>query len=143
MVDALVLGTSTARCESSSLSSSTKYYKSSFVSTLDSCYNGGNSSSPFYMPPSKVKDQNLQVTFVVDKEKDFKKYIHLLADPRQIMVRSFLVGTFQGLGFILGSAALLTLLGFFLDKMVGNAPFLSDMIQALDIWVKATIEANS
>lgn len=95
------------------------------------------------MPPSKAKDQSLQVTFVVDKEKDFKKYIHLLADPRQIMVRSFLVGTFQGLGFILGSAALLTLLGFFLDKMVGNAPFFSDMIQALDIWVKATIEANS
>ena len=95
------------------------------------------------MPPSKVKDQHLQVTFTLDNEKEFKRYVNLLGHPGHVILRSFLVGSFQGLGFVLGSAALLTLFGFFWHQMVDHIPFLHNLSQALDLWIKATLEARS
>lgn len=72
----------------------------------------------------------------VDADGHFVKYVKYHADPVHIMWRSFLAGAFQGLGFIVGTALLLTVLGFVVKDIFGNLPFFQDVAQALNIWLE-------
>jgi len=79
------------------------------------------------------------VDFLVDKERLFIRYVKYLSNPWSIIWRNFLVGTFQGLGFIIGSAFFLTLLGFISTKVLGEIPLFSDLAVFLNHWLE-TIE---
>ena len=76
----------------------------------------------------------------VDSEKDFRNYLKYLSHPFHIMWRNFLAGTFHGLGFILGTALFLTLLGYILNSILGELPFFSDLAEAINIWLQSTLE---
>jgi hypothetical protein len=78
--------------------------------------------------------------FQVDNEKDFKKYIKYLSHPWPIAWRNFLAGTFHGLGFILGTAIFLTILGFITNKVMGELPFFSDFTEAINVWLETTLK---
>jgi len=91
--------------------------------------------------PTAKKDKKIaprvaHVDFFVDKERSFIKYVKYLSSPVQIMWRNFLVGAFQGIGFTLGTALLLALIGFITTKVLGNVPFFSDFSDAIRIWLE-------
>lgn len=138
MVDALVLGTSSERIESSSLSPSTKLAKPSLHPT-DFLI-----PSPMKIPflskkdPSKTKLGS--VTFTLRNEKDFKDYVKYLTNPWQIFWRNFLAGTAQGVGILLGTALFLTILGYITNKIMGELPFFSDFAQAINVWLQTTLD---
>lgn len=82
------------------------------------------------------------VNFNVEKERSFLKYVKYLSNPWHIMWRNFLVGAFQGLGFILGSALLLALIGFITSKVLINIPLVSDFGEAIDVWLQSAIDTK-
>jgi hypothetical protein len=82
------------------------------------------------------------VDFLVEKEKHFLKYVKYLSNPFHIMWRNFLAGTFHGLGFMLGTAILISIIGFFTSKVLGNLSFFSDFAQAVNIWLDSTLESQ-
>lgn len=79
------------------------------------------------------------VDFLVDKERQFIRYVKYLSNPWSIAWRNFLVGTFQGVGFVLGSAVFLALVGFVTTQILGEIPFFSDFAEAINVWL-GTIE---
>ena len=121
MVDALVLGTSALGRESSSLSPSTTY---------------------ICMAKKKASPRVAHINFNLDKEEHFLRYVKYLSSPFHIMWRNFLAGTFRGLGFILGSAAVVALLGFFITQILVQIPFFTDFAQAVDIWLQGVLESQ-
>ncbi len=99
--------------------------------------------------PSLSKKQTLtgppapriaHIDFYVNKETAFLRYVNYLSNPLHIAWRNFLAGTFHGVGFILGSAILLTIVGSLLNWMTGEIPFFTDFNQALNIWFEETLE---
>ena len=80
------------------------------------------------------------VTFTLNTEKDLEKYLKYLAHPWQIMWRNFLAGTFHGVGFILGTAIFLGILGYIVNSVMGELPFFSDFAKALNVWLQTTLE---
>lgn len=67
-----------------------------------------------------------------------KKHINLYNSAvTHVMLRNFLAGTFNGLGFILGSAIFLTFAGFVVNAVAGEIPFFSDMAEAINLWLEA------
>lgn len=129
MVDALVLGTSSERIESSSLSPSTTT-RFSYPSPM---------KIPFLSRKDKPKPVG-SVTFTMKTEKDFKDYVKYLTNPWQIMWRNFLAGTAQGVGILIGTAIVLTIVGFITNKVLGELPFFSDFTQAVNVWLETTLE---
>ncbi|MBI4127349.1 hypothetical protein HY463_01435 [Candidatus Peregrinibacteria bacterium] len=84
----------------------------------------------------KKENAGGNLTVNVDADGHFVKYVKYHANPWHIMWRSFLAGAFQGLGFILGTALLLTVLGLFVKDVLSNIPFFQDLAQALNIWLE-------
>lgn len=82
----------------------------------------------------EIEGGNLTVN--VDADGHFVKYVKYHANPWHIMWRSFLAGAFQGLGFIVGTAILLAILGFFVKDILGQVPFFQDLAKALNIWLE-------
>ncbi len=130
LVDALVLGTSTLGCESSSLSPSTIRQH-----TMPK-KNDRSKSDPRLAP------RVAHVDFLVDKERHFIRYVKYLSNPWGIIWRNFLVGTFQGLGFIIGSALFLAGAGFVTTKVLGEIPLFSDLAEVLNFWLETINSAK-
>lgn len=82
----------------------------------------------------------VKVDFKIDEQKELHQYIKYLSHPWHIMWRNFLAGTFHGLGFILGTALFLAILGFILNKVLGELPFFSDLAEAINVWLETTLE---
>lgn len=82
-----------------------------------------------------TKEKNPTIELKMDSANDLKKYLKYLSHPWQIMWRNFVAGAFHGLGFALGTAVLLALLGFLVKDVLGNIPFFQDFSQALEGWI--------
>lgn len=91
---------------------------------------------------SGPKEKILHVEVQVERERLFKNFVKYLQNPWSIFWRNFLAGAAHGLGFILGTAILLAILTFILGKLLGFFPFLSDINEALNIWIDKTLEAK-
>jgi hypothetical protein len=81
------------------------------------------------------------VDFLVDKERLFIRYVKYLSNPWSIIWRNFLVGTFQGLGFIIGSTLFLAAAGFVTSKVLGEIPLFSDLAEVMNFWLE-TIDSS-
>jgi len=88
------------------------------------------------LPPSP---RIAHIDFYVNKETAFLRYVNYLSNPLHIAWRNFLAGAFHGLGFILGTALFLTLIGGLLNWMTGEIPFFTDFNQALNVWFEETL----
>lgn len=77
--------------------------------------------------------------FRVNKERDFANYMKYLSHPGHIMWRNFLAGTFHGLGLVIGTAVILTILAFVLNKVLGEIPFFSDFTEAINVWLDQNV----
>ena len=95
------------------------------------------------MPPKKKQNTKLaQVTFKVNNEREFKKYVKYLSNPWHVAWRNFLVGAFHGLGFVIGSALLLSLFGYFVSDIFANIPVFSQFAEVVQIWMESTLESK-
>ncbi len=54
-----------------------------------------------------------------------------------LLFRYFLMGTAQGIGFWLGSALVLAIIGFILQNLLSEIPFFSDVATALNTWIQS------
>lgn len=57
--------------------------------------------------------------------------------------KHFLGGTFQGIGFLFGSALVLTVFTTILHAVIGEIPFFSDFARAVEVWLDVTLKART
>jgi hypothetical protein len=91
----------------------------------------------FFRKKPAVNEKLVRMEFLVSKESDFKKYLLYLSHPGHVIWRNFLAGTFQGVGFVVGSALFLTVVSFILKQVLGEIPFFSDFANALNLWLSS------
>lgn len=78
----------------------------------------------------------IQIHLNLEDERLFKRALTYLGHPGSIMWRNFLAGTFNGLGFMLGTALVLTLVGYVLGLLHNSIPFLN----SFDLWYQEQVE---
>ena len=67
---------------------------------------------------------------------EFTNYLH---SPWRILWAKFLAGTARGLGFILGVALVLTIVGFILTRVLSQIPVVGEFFQAVYVWIQSAI----
>lgn len=67
---------------------------------------------------------------------EFTNYLH---SPWRILWANFLAGTSRGLGFIIGVALILSIVGFVMTKILIQIPFVGDFFQAINIWIQEVV----
>lgn len=67
---------------------------------------------------------------------EFTNYLH---SPWRILWANFLAGTSRGLGFIIGVALVLSIVGFVITKILVQIPFVGDFFQAMNIWIQEVV----
>jgi len=72
--------------------------------------------------------------------KEMKEYFCYLSSFRSIFWRNFLAGTAQGLGFILGTVAVLTIAAYVLGHILAGIPWLGDFFKYIDSWLQQNID---
>ena len=88
------------------------------------------------MKKTSKEPQILQIHLNLEDERLFKRALLYLGHPASIMWRNFLAGTFHGLGFMIGTALILTLVGYILGLLHNSIPLLN----TLDIWYQEQVE---
>lgn len=68
---------------------------------------------------------------------EFTNYLH---SPWRIFWANFLAGTARGLGFLIGAALIITIVGFLITKILGNIPLVGEFFQAMNVWIQNAIE---
>lgn len=67
---------------------------------------------------------------------EFTNYLH---SPWRILWANFLAGTSRGLGFIIGVALVLALVGFVVTKILSQIPVVGEFFQAVYLWVQNAV----
>ena len=67
---------------------------------------------------------------------EFTNYLH---SPWRIFWANFLAGTARGLGFLIGAALILTIVGLLITKILGNIPIVGEFFQAVNVWIQSAI----
>lgn len=86
----------------------------------------------------KKMDQILEKLKRIELQ-EFTNYLH---SPWRILWANFLAGTARGLGFLLGAAFVITILGLITTKILGNIPVVGDFFQAINVWIQAVLQTN-
>lgn len=68
---------------------------------------------------------------------EFRSY---LKSPWRIFWANFLAGTARGLGLLIGVAVVLGLVGFIIKDILANIPYVGEFFQALEVWIKETLQ---
>lgn len=68
---------------------------------------------------------------------EFTNYLH---SPWRILWANFLAGTSRGLGFIIGVAVIVALVGFITSRVLSHMPMVGEFFQAVNLWIKQAIE---
>ena len=74
--------------------------------------------------------------FKIHELKEFHDY---LSSPWRIMWTNFLAGTMRGLGFLIGAAFVLAIIGYVLKELLVNIPIVGDFFKAINEWIQATL----
>ena len=74
------------------------------------------------------------------KKHQVDEFHDYLSSPWRIMWANFLAGTMRGLGFLLGAALVIALMGFILKEVLSNIPMVGDFFKALNEWIEHTLQ---
>lgn len=74
------------------------------------------------------------------KKAELQEFTNYLSSPWRILWANFLAGTARGLGFILGVALVLTIVGFFITKVLSQIPLVGEFFQAVNQWIQETVK---
>lgn len=72
---------------------------------------------------------------------DVEDYVQYLRSPWRIVWTNFLAGTFKGLGFLLGATLVLTVVGFVLQDVLANIPFIGKFFDAVNQWIETMLQS--
>lgn len=89
-------------------------------------------------PPSK----STKIIFEVSDDKDLLKYAKTMIHPWPLMWRNFIAGTFHGVGFTLGTAVVLAIVGYSTSQLLDLTGFFTDFAQAINIWLETTLKGT-
>lgn len=81
-------------------------------------------------------EPSIHIAFTLENEDHLRRYLQYMASPKILFWRHFLAGSAHGLGFLLGSAIILTFISFFLGQFLAEIPFFSKFSEALDTWIR-------
>ncbi|PIQ77486.1 hypothetical protein COV82_04175 [Candidatus Peregrinibacteria bacterium CG11_big_fil_rev_8_21_14_0_20_46_8] len=96
--------------------------------------------------PEKVAEKTLKEATRLEKiagqlqKIELQQITNYLQSPWRIIWVNFLAGTFRGLGFLVGAALVLTLIGFVLTNILSEAPIVGDFFEVVRIWIEDAIE---
>ncbi len=93
------------------------------------------------MKSEKSHSKIIQIN--IEDERVFKRALNYLGHPGSIIWRNFLAGTAHGLGFIIGSAVIITLIGALLGQIHENVPFLGKLVDGINIWYQEQVESQN
>ena len=68
---------------------------------------------------------------------EFTNYLH---SPWRILWANFLAGTARGLGFFLGAALVIAVVGLITTKILGNIPVVGEFFQAVNLWIQDAVK---
>jgi len=71
---------------------------------------------------------------------ELQQITNYLQSPWRIIWVNFLAGTFRGLGFLIGAALVLAIIGFVLTNVLAQAPIVGDFFEAVRIWIQQALE---
>lgn len=93
-------------------------------------------------PAQEVKRELKKVERVLAKLKrvEIQEFSNYLSSPWRIFWANFLAGTSRGLGFILGVALVLTIVGFVMTKVLTQIPVVGEFFQAVNHWIQETVQ---
>lgn len=72
--------------------------------------------------------------------REFTNYLH---SPWRIVWSNFLAGTARGLGFLVGAAIVLAVIGYLLKNILSKVPIVGDFFQAVEIWIEQALQNTS
>lgn len=73
------------------------------------------------------------------KRVELQEFTNYLSTPWRILWANFLAGTARGLGFIIGVALILTIVGFVVTKILSQIPLVGEFFQAINLWIQETV----
>jgi hypothetical protein len=76
------------------------------------------------------------------KRVELQEFTNYLSTPWRILWANFLAGTARGLGFIIGVALVLTIVGFIVTKVLSQIPIVGEFFQAVNLWIQNAIHAS-
>lgn len=72
---------------------------------------------------------------------EMKDYFRYLSSPKMIFWSNFLAGTARGLGFVIGTVAVLGLATFIISQVLVDIPWVGDLFRWLNDWLAANIDS--
>ncbi len=83
---------------------------------------------------------NTYVNIDTLKVKEMQDYFQYLASPKSILWNNFVAGTARGLGFIIGTVAVLTIVTFVVSQILSEIPWIGELFRWLDDWLRENID---
>ena len=74
------------------------------------------------------------------KRVELQEFTNYLQSPWRIFWANFMAGTARGLGFLLGAAFVLTIIGFITTRLLSHIPLVGDFFQATNIWIQDALK---
>lgn len=94
-------------------------------------------TSPSRKPPVH-RHEYIQVNTL--RLKEMKEYFRYLSSFRSIFWRNFLAGTAQGLGFILGTVVVLSIVAYILGHILSGLPWLGEFFENFNSWLQQNVD---
>ncbi len=89
----------------------------------------------------KTKKSNpAKIEVCFGKERTAKDFIRYISSPWRIMLYNFIAGTFSGLGFVVGVALILTIVGYVFGHFLVDMPVVGEIFARMDDWLKVNLE---
>lgn len=71
---------------------------------------------------------------------ELEEFVTYLRKPRRIFWANFLAGTARGLGFWLGTAAVITISVFVIKQYLSHVPMVGQFFEAVGQWIEQTVK---
>ena len=74
---------------------------------------------------------------------EMKEYLAYLSSPKTIFWTNFWAGTSKGLGFVIGTVIVITVVMFILGKVLSEIPWMGELFRWLDDWLRENLKSYS
>lgn len=72
---------------------------------------------------------------------EMKDYLAYLSSPKNIFWTNFWAGTSRGLGFVIGTVVVITVVTFILGKVLSEIPWMGELFRWMDDWLKENLKS--
>ncbi len=81
------------------------------------------------------------LTLKLSDDKDLAKYAKYMVNPWHIMWRNFVAGTFHGVGFTLGTAVVLAIVGYSTTQLLDLTGLFASFTDTVNMWLENTLKS--